>query len=59
MLREDDLNTFKKIERDIEGISAKVLSKELKDLEANKLIKEKNKKLNLFLLLTLLPSTEK
>lgn len=44
MLREDDLNTFKKIERDIEGISAKVLSKELKDLEANKLIKREEQK---------------
>ena len=31
-------NTFKKIERDITGISAKMLSKELKDLEINKLI---------------------
>lgn len=36
--REDSLNTFNKIEKDIEGISAKVLSKELKDLEANLLI---------------------
>lgn len=39
MLREDTTNTFKKIERDIVGISAKVLSKELKDLEANQLVK--------------------
>lgn len=38
MMRENDMNTFNKIERDIEGISAKVLSKELKDLEANKLV---------------------
>lgn len=39
MYREDLPNTFKKIERDITGISAKMLSKELKDLEANKLVK--------------------
>lgn len=38
ILREEDSNTFKKIERDIEGISAKVLSKELKELEANQLV---------------------
>lgn len=36
--REDSTNTFNKIEKDIEGISAKVLSKELKDLEANQLV---------------------
>jgi len=38
IFRENDTNTFKKMERDIVGISAKMLSKELKDLEANKLI---------------------
>ena len=43
-VRENDLNTFKKIERDISGISAKVLSKELKDLEANKLITREEQK---------------
>ena len=37
--REDSSNTFKKMERDITGISAKMLSKELKDLEAHKLVK--------------------
>jgi len=31
-------NTFKKIEREIEGISAKMLSKELQDLEINLLV---------------------
>lgn len=36
--RQDISNTFKKMERDITGISAKMLSKELKDLEANKLV---------------------
>lgn len=36
--RENEVNTFKKIERDLEGISAKVLSKELKDLETNRLV---------------------
>ena len=36
--RDSEINTFKKIERDIEGISSKVLSKELKDLELNKLV---------------------
>ena len=38
MNRADELNTFKKIEKDIPGLSAKVLSNELKILEANKLI---------------------
>ena len=38
MTREESINTFNRIEKDIDGISAKVLSKELKDLEANKLI---------------------
>lgn len=38
MTREESVNTFNKIEKDIAGISAKVLSKELKDLEANQLI---------------------
>lgn len=37
--REGLPNTFKKMERDIEGISAKMLSKELKDLEENKLVR--------------------
>lgn len=36
--REGESNTFKKMERDIEGISAKMLSKELKDLETNLLV---------------------
>jgi DNA-binding HxlR family transcriptional regulator len=31
-------NTFKKIQREIEGISAKMLSKELQDLEINLLV---------------------
>lgn len=44
MLREDITNTFNKIERDIEGISAKVLSKELKDLEFHQLIKREEQK---------------
>lgn len=39
IFREEEQNTFKKIERDIEGISAKMLSKELKDLENNFLVK--------------------
>jgi DNA-binding HxlR family transcriptional regulator len=38
ILRENEINTFKKIEKDLNGISAKVLSKELKDLEAHRLI---------------------
>ncbi|MDH2207805.1 MULTISPECIES: winged helix-turn-helix transcriptional regulator [Empedobacter] len=38
IIRERDTNTFKKMERDIEGISAKMLSKELKDLEVNKMV---------------------
>lgn len=37
--RQNISNTFKKIEKDINGISAKVLSKELKDLEAHLLVK--------------------
>ncbi|MBD1428073.1 MULTISPECIES: winged helix-turn-helix transcriptional regulator [Sphingobacterium] len=36
--REHEVNTFKKIEHDIPGLSAKVLSKELKTLETNRLI---------------------
>lgn len=36
--RENEEVHFKKIEREIEGISAKVLSKELKDLEENLLL---------------------
>lgn len=38
MSRKGENNTFKKIEKDIEGISAKMLSKELKILELNKII---------------------
>ena len=38
MTREQEANTFKKMEKDITGISAKMLSKELKTLEANKLV---------------------
>lgn len=41
--REGTNNTFKKMERDIEGISAKMLSKELKDLEVNNLVKREVK----------------
>jgi len=44
MLREDTLNTFKKIERDLDGISAKVLSKELKELEFHQLVKREEQK---------------
>ncbi|MDN3674417.1 helix-turn-helix domain-containing protein [Flavobacterium branchiarum] len=40
-LREKDINTFKKIEKDIVGISAKMLSKELKILEVNKIVDRK------------------
>ncbi|MCA5004610.1 winged helix-turn-helix transcriptional regulator [Sphingobacterium bovistauri] len=36
--RRQEINTFTKIEQDIPGLSAKVLSKELKILELNKLI---------------------
>lgn len=38
---EADKNTFKKIERGIGGISAKMLSKELKELEQNQLVSRK------------------
>lgn len=38
MIRENELNTFRKMEKDIEGISAKMLSKELKILEVNKIV---------------------
>src|ERR1700712_3916203 len=34
----DKTNTFKKIQREVEGISAKMLSKELRELEVNLLI---------------------
>lgn len=37
-VHEVEKNTFKKIERGINGISAKMLSKELKELEMNKLV---------------------
>jgi DNA-binding HxlR family transcriptional regulator len=33
-----ETNTFKKIQREVEGISAKMLSKELQDLETNLLV---------------------
>jgi DNA-binding HxlR family transcriptional regulator len=33
-----EINTFKKIQREVEGISAKMLSKELQDLEINLLL---------------------
>src|SRR3982751_3948609 len=33
-----EVNTFKKIQREVEGISAKMLTKELQDLEINLLI---------------------
>jgi DNA-binding HxlR family transcriptional regulator len=36
--RTDEKNTFKKIQREVDGISAKMLSKELRDLELNLLI---------------------
>ncbi len=36
--RIDELNTFKKIQREIENISAKMLTKELQDLELNGLV---------------------
>ncbi|MFZ4263711.1 winged helix-turn-helix transcriptional regulator [Sphingobacterium sp. HJSM2_6] len=36
--REEEVNTFKKMQREITGISAKMLTKELKDLEANLLV---------------------
>lgn len=39
LIRQGETNTFKKIEKDIEGISAKMLSKELKSLEANQLVR--------------------
>ncbi|MET3980944.1 DNA-binding HxlR family transcriptional regulator [Mucilaginibacter sp. UYP25] len=34
----DEKNTFKKIQREVEGISAKMLSKELHELEINLLV---------------------
>ena len=34
----DEVNTFRKIQREVEGISAKMLSKELQDLETNLLL---------------------
>lgn len=39
MTRDQQLNTFKKMQREIIGISAKMLTKELKDMEAHQLIK--------------------
>ncbi len=38
MTRDKQVNTFKKMQREIIGISAKMLTKELKDLEANHLV---------------------
>lgn len=38
---ESETNTFKKIERGINGISAKMLSKELKELTGNQLVSRK------------------
>ncbi len=38
LVRDGEVNTFKKMEKDITGISAKMLSKELKLLEVNKLV---------------------
>ncbi|WP_166924879.1 winged helix-turn-helix transcriptional regulator [Flavobacterium poyangense] len=40
-IRQEGVNTFKKIEKDIVGISAKMLSKELKILEVNKIVSRK------------------
>lgn len=34
----DEKNTFKRIQREVEGISAKMLSKELRELEINLLV---------------------
>ena len=34
----NEVNTFKKIQREVEGISAKMLSKELQELEINLLV---------------------
>lgn len=39
LTRQDASNTFKKMEKDIDGISAKMLSKELKMLEANHIVR--------------------
>jgi DNA-binding HxlR family transcriptional regulator len=36
--RQGEANTFKKMEKDIDGISAKMLSKELKTLELNQIV---------------------
>jgi DNA-binding HxlR family transcriptional regulator len=38
LTRRTEVNTFKKMEKDLEGISAKILSKELKTLELNLLV---------------------
>jgi len=38
LTRAGESNTFKKMEKDIDGISAKMLSKELKMLEVNKIV---------------------
>jgi DNA-binding HxlR family transcriptional regulator len=39
LIRPEEQNTFKKMEKDIEGISAKMLSKDLKVLEVNKIVR--------------------
>src|SRR6478752_863717 len=39
LTRQGESTTFKKMEKDIEGISAKMLSKELKMLEANYIVR--------------------
>ena len=36
--RSSEINTFRKIQREVEGISSKMLSKDLADLETNQLI---------------------
>ena len=38
LIRPQEANTFKKMEKDITGISAKMLSSDLKWLEANKIV---------------------
>ncbi|MBV7531720.1 helix-turn-helix domain-containing protein [Chitinophaga sp. sic0106] len=37
--RQEQTNHFKKMQRELEGISAKMLTKELRDLEVNKIVK--------------------
>lgn len=40
-INQQEKNTFKKVERGLHGISSKVLSKELKELEINQLVSRK------------------